>query len=86
MNAPVNAAFASILNNICPPASKQPLVHGTVWRTVVYDGLALDVYVDSDGDYSGISLSGDKRHIGGILSPDRIDEIERMAEADMRAS
>lgn len=85
MNA-INPAFASILNNICPPAAKQPMVDGAVWRTVVYDGLALDVYVDADGDYSGISLSGDKRHIGGILSDDRINEIERMAEAQMRAS
>lgn len=80
MNAPVHPAFASILGNICPPARKQPEVSGTVWRTVSYDGLMLDVYCDADGDYSGIALTGRKEHLGAVMCDEVMDEIQRMAE------
>ena len=84
MNAPVNAAFASILGKICPPAPKQPEVQGVLWRTVSYDGLLVDVYCDSDGDYSGMALHDDKRNVCGLMSDERVNEIERMAMQQMR--
>ena len=85
MNAPVSQAFASILNNICAPAPQQPLVDGTCLCTVNYDGLLLDVYATEDG-YSGIALKGSKVAVNIVMSDERIDEIERLAEEEMAAA
>lgn len=82
MNAPVNAAFASILGNICPPAPKQPMVEGEYLCTVDYDGLLLDVYGDGEGYFSGISIKGGKVDISGVMR-ETINEIESMAVKQM---
>ena len=85
MNAPVNATFASILGSICPPAPKQPQIDGEYLCTVTYDGLALDVYGDGEGYYSGITLKGSGVYLCGVMSSSVIDEIERMAEKRVAA-
>ncbi len=85
MNAPVNAVFASILNNICAPAPQQPMVAGECVATVEYDGLWLDVYATEDG-YSGIALAGCKEAVNIVMSDERIDEIERLAEEEIAAA
>jgi hypothetical protein len=84
MNAPVHAAFARILGSICPPAAQQPQVEGEYLCTVNYDGLLLDVYGDGEVYYSGIAIMGSKVCIGGVMADERIDEIERMAEKQIR--
>lgn len=83
MNAPVHAAFASILGSICPPAPKQPMVDGLCLCTVNYDGLLLDVYGDGEGYFSGIALKGRKEYLSGVMSLETIREIELLANQQM---